>query len=69
MEEYFHKNVIIPLQEFIEKGKRFISKCDKPGSEELRKTALATLVGLLILGIVGFFIKLIFMGINNLIIN
>jgi len=36
---------------------------------EFRKIALATLIGFLIMGFIGFFVKLIFIPINNILIG
>ncbi len=43
-----------------------VTDCDSPVAvSEFKKIALATLVGFLIMGLVGFFIKLIFIPINS----
>nr|CAG4718835.1 unnamed protein product [Naegleria fowleri] len=55
--------------EFYRASKRFVTRCKKPDSKEFSKIAFATAVGFLIMGFIGFFVKLIHIPINNIIIG
>eukprot|EP00808_Paulinella_micropora_P030828 g10559.t1 len=50
---------IAPVTQFYKDSKRLIKKCTKPDAKEFRKIATATCVGFLVMGFVGFFVKLI----------
>ena len=58
-----------PAGEFYRASKRFITICKKPDSKEFSKIAFATAIGFLIMGFIGFFVKLIHIPINNIIIG
>jgi len=60
---------ITPAQEFISDSIRLVKRCQKPSAKEFKKIAVATGVGFLVMGFVGFFIKLIHIPINNIIIG
>ena len=44
-------------------------RCTKPDRKEFSKIALATAVGFAIMGFIGFFVKLIHIPINNIIVG
>ena len=52
-------------QEYARDGTQFIKRCQKPNMKEFMGIAQATAVGFLIMGFVGFFVKLIHIPINN----
>jgi len=54
---------------FVKDSYRLMNRCSKPDRNEFMKIALATTVGFLIMGFIGFFVKLIFIPINNIIIG
>jgi len=54
---------------FISDSIRFFNKCEKPDAKEFKKIATATGVGFLIMGFIGYFIKLIHIPIHNIIIG
>jgi len=58
-----------PAGEFYRSSKRFITRCKKPDPKEFSKIAFATTIGFLIMGFIGFFVKLIHIPINNIIIG
>jgi protein transport protein SEC61 subunit gamma and related proteins len=60
---------ITPAQEFVQDSVRLINRCQKPNAKEFKQIAIATGVGFLIMGFVGFFVKLIHIPINNIIIG
>lgn len=68
-----------PVSEFVSDSIRFIRKCSKPdykgiadfffNSLEFMKIGTATAVGFLVMGFIGFFIKLIHIPINNILLG
>ena len=58
-----------PARKFIEDASRLLRKCSKPDARELKQTAYATGLGLLVMGFVGYFVKLVHIPINNIIIG
>ncbi|CAF3361775.1 unnamed protein product [Rotaria socialis] len=60
------------IQSFIQFFKdsfRLIKKCTKPDRKEYQKIAMATAIGFAIMGFIGFFVKLIHIPINNIIVG
>jgi len=58
-----------PAVEFIKDSWRLVKRCTKPDRTEFSKIAQATSVGFFIMGFIGFFVKLIFIPINNIIVG
>jgi protein transport protein SEC61 subunit gamma and related proteins len=58
-----------PLAEFYRDSKYLVMQCNKPDREEFAKVARATGVGFLIMGFIGFFVKVIHIPINNILIG
>jgi len=58
-----------PTMEFIRDSWRLVKRCTKPDRSEFSKIAQATSVGFAIMGFIGFFVKLIFIPINNIIVG
>lgn len=63
------------VNKFVEPGKQFfkdsyrlVKKCTKPDRKEFKKIAFATAIGFAIMGFIGFFVKLIHIPINNIIV-
>lgn len=48
---------------------RLLKKCKKPDKKEFLKVARLTAVGFLAVGCLGFFVKLIFIPINQIIVS
>ncbi|CAF4740408.1 unnamed protein product [Rotaria sp. Silwood1] len=57
-----------PCKQFIKDSYRLIKKCTKPDRKEYQKIAMATAIGFAIMGFIGFFVKLIHIPINNIIV-
>ncbi|KAA6370266.1 MAG: putative Protein transport protein Sec61 subunit gamma-3 [Streblomastix strix] len=68
MEETIEK-VSTPVKKFVKDSVRFWNRCKKPDAKEFSKIALATSAGLLILGFVGFFVRLVFIPINHVLVG
>eukprot|EP01133_Synstelium_polycarpum_P000384 gene384-451_t len=58
-----------PLKEFAKNSYRLFKKCTKPDQQEFQKIAVATLIGFAIMGFIGFFVKLIHIPINNILVG
>jgi protein transport protein SEC61 subunit gamma-like protein len=63
------ENVGKPLVKFADDSVKLLRKCNKPDRKEFVKIATASLIGFAIMGFIGFFIKLIFIPINQIIVG
>eukprot|EP00614_Pseudopedinella_elastica_P006916 CAMPEP_0172600466 /NCGR_PEP_ID=MMETSP1068-20121228/20667_1 /TAXON_ID=35684 /ORGANISM="Pseudopedinella elastica, Strain CCMP716" /LENGTH=79 /DNA_ID=CAMNT_0013401167 /DNA_START=135 /DNA_END=374 /DNA_ORIENTATION=+ len=50
-------------------SKRLVSKCSKPDYEEFKKIAISTGLGMVVMGFVGFFVKILHIPINNILMG
>jgi protein transport protein SEC61 subunit gamma-like protein len=50
---------------FVDDTRRFFEKCEKPQPTELKRIAVATGFGLLVMGFIGFAVKLVHIPINS----
>ncbi|RHN57236.1 putative preprotein translocase subunit SecE [Medicago truncatula] len=62
-------SVFDPLREFAKDSVRLVKRCHKPDRKEFSKVAVRTAIGFVVMGFVGFFVKLIFIPINNIIVG
>ncbi|GAV02703.1 hypothetical protein RvY_13234 [Ramazzottius varieornatus] len=60
---------IEPLYQFSKDSIRLVKRCTKPDRKEYQKIAVATAIGFAIMGFIGFFVKLIHIPINNIIVG
>lgn len=67
--EYLDDSFFTPVGDFVKNSRMLVRKCQKPNYVEFNATTMATLVGFGILGFLGFFVKLIFIPINNVILG
>ena len=58
-----------PLRQFAKDSIRLVKRCTKPDRKEYQKIAVATAIGFAIMGFIGFFVKLIHIPINNIIVG
>ncbi|KAJ3659211.1 hypothetical protein Zmor_010912 [Zophobas morio] len=70
------KSKMDQITKFIEPGRQFtkdsirlVKRCTKPDRREFQKIAIATAIGFCIMGFIGFFVKLIHIPINNIIVG
>eukprot|EP00293_Proteomonas_sulcata_P005451 CAMPEP_0184326162 /NCGR_PEP_ID=MMETSP1049-20130417/142363_1 /TAXON_ID=77928 /ORGANISM="Proteomonas sulcata, Strain CCMP704" /LENGTH=77 /DNA_ID=CAMNT_0026648339 /DNA_START=2077 /DNA_END=2310 /DNA_ORIENTATION=+ len=68
-EDFFSQFVTTPAYTFYRDSKMLVRRCAKPDKNEFSKIALATGVGFLVMGFIGFFVKLMFIPINNIIVS
>ncbi|CAG0923403.1 unnamed protein product [Notodromas monacha] len=57
-----------PGKQFAKDSLRLVKRCTKPDRKEFQKIAMATAIGFAIMGFIGFFVKLIHIPINNIIV-
>jgi len=67
--EGFNEVLIEPLKQFAKDSLHLVKKCTKPDRKEFTAIAKATGVGFLIMGFIGFFVKLIHIPINNILVG
>lgn len=58
-----------PAIKFAKDSIHFMRKCTKPDRREFEKIVIATAIGFSIMGFIGFFVKLIHIPINNIIVS
>lgn len=68
-QEGFNEVLIQPLQQFFKDSIHLVKKCTKPDRKEFTAIARATGVGFLIMGFIGFFVKLVHIPINNILVG
>ena len=56
-------------REFIKEGIQFINKSQKPDRREFIKISQAVGVGFIVMGAVGYFVKLIHIPLNNVLVG
>lgn len=61
--------VIYPMSVFIRNSRMLVQKCTKPNYRDFTASGMATLMGFVVMGFIGFAIKLIFIPINNVIMG
>lgn len=69
MSDKKEKGVIKELTDFYNSSKNFIVNCEKPDRKEFMNIAKQCALGFLIMGSIGFIIKLIFLMINNILLS
>jgi len=67
--EGFYEIAIDPLHEFYKDSMHLVKKCTKPDRKEFAIIAKATGIGFSIMGFIGFFVKLVHIPINNILVG
>jgi protein transport protein SEC61 subunit gamma-like protein len=67
--EGFNDILIQPLHQFAKDSIHLVKKCTKPDRKEFTQIACATGIGFLIMGFIGFFVKLVHIPINNILVG
>ncbi|GAX21738.1 protein transport protein SEC61 subunit gamma and related proteins [Fistulifera solaris] len=65
----FQEVLVEPLRQFAKDSLHLVQKCTKPDRKEFTQIARATSIGFLIMGFIGFFVKLIHIPINNILVG
>ncbi|EAU92796.1 SEC61 [Coprinopsis cinerea okayama7 len=68
MSEKIREFVEVP-QEFFQDGKQFLTRCTKPSKKEFTQICKAVAVGFAVMGFIGYFVKLIHIPINNILVG
>ncbi|KAJ4286292.1 hypothetical protein N0V90_013326 [Kalmusia sp. IMI 367209] len=56
-------------QEFVKDGFQFVNRCTKPDKREFIKISQAVGVGFLIMGVIGYVVKLVHIPVNNILVG
>ena len=67
--EGFNEVLVEPLKQFAKDSMHLVKKCTKPDRKEFISIARATGIGFCIMGFIGFFVKLIHIPINNILVG
>ncbi|PUU75435.1 hypothetical protein B9Z19DRAFT_1195500 [Tuber borchii] len=67
MSDQFAQMADIP-REFLRDGTLFINRCTKPDKREFIKISQAVGIGFVIMGVIGFIVKLIHIPVNNILV-
>ncbi|KAK9796282.1 hypothetical protein WJX73_003515 [Symbiochloris irregularis] len=62
-------SVVLPLKDFAKNSVRLVKRCTKPDRREFSKICGRTALGFVVMGFIGFFVKLIFIPINQIIVG
>ena len=63
------KSMATSLKEFSRDSQNFWSKCKKPSKAEYLKILYACCMGFIVMGFIGYLVKLVFIPINNIILS
>ena len=63
------KSIATQLKEFGRDSKNFFTKCKKPDRQEYLKILYACTMGFVVMGFIGYLVKLVFIPINNIILS
>eukprot|EP00331_Platyophrya_macrostoma_P031256 CAMPEP_0176446626 /NCGR_PEP_ID=MMETSP0127-20121128/24443_1 /TAXON_ID=938130 /ORGANISM="Platyophrya macrostoma, Strain WH" /LENGTH=69 /DNA_ID=CAMNT_0017832707 /DNA_START=85 /DNA_END=294 /DNA_ORIENTATION=+ len=67
--EFADENIIIPVTTFVKNSRMLVTKCEKPNYNQFVASGTATAMGFLLMGFLGFFVKVVFIPINNVILG
>ncbi|KAI1077503.1 protein translocase SEC6 [Whalleya microplaca] len=56
-------------KDFVKDGSQFLNRCTKPDQKEFIKICQAVGVGFLVMGAVGYVVKLIHIPVNNILVG
>ncbi|KAK4944169.1 hypothetical protein LTR66_014527 [Elasticomyces elasticus] len=68
MSETLQEFTEIP-KEFFKDGTQFINRCTKPDRREFLQISKAVGMGFIVMGAIGYFIKLIHIPVNNVLVG
>ena len=63
------KSIATQLKEFGRDSQNFFTKCKKPDRQEYLKILYACAMGFVVMGFIGYLVKLVFIPINNIILS
>jgi len=56
-------------QQFVRDGNQFLTRCTKPSQKEFIQICRAVAIGFAVMGFIGYFVKLIHIPINNILVG
>ncbi|CZT15158.1 probable BfCon[1562] membrane component of ER protein translocation apparatus [Ramularia collo-cygni] len=56
-------------REFLKDGQGFLARCSKPDRREFLRISQAVGMGFLIMGVIGYIVKLIHIPVNNILVG
>jgi len=68
MSEKLNEFMEVP-QQFIKDGNQFLARCTKPSQKEFIQICRAVAIGFAVMGFIGYFVKLIHIPINNILVG
>jgi len=68
MSEKLKEFIEVP-QEFLRDGNQFLVRCTKPSQKEFTGICRAVAIGFVVMGFIGYFVKLIHIPINNILVG
>ncbi|KAG8925834.1 Sec61p translocation complex subunit [Tulasnella sp. 418] len=68
MSEKLQEYLEVP-QQFVREGNQFITRCTKPTQKEFIQICRAVAIGFVFMGFLGYFVKLIHIPINNILVG
>jgi len=68
MSDRFKEFIDVP-QQFFKEGNQFINRCTKPDKREYIQISRAVAIGFVVMGLLGYFVKLIHIPINNILVG
>ncbi|KAF7303299.1 hypothetical protein MKEN_01294000 [Mycena kentingensis (nom. inval.)] len=68
MSEKLREFAEVPAQ-FVREGTQFLTRCSKPTDKEFTQICKAVGVGFAVMGFIGYFVKLIHIPINNILVG
>ncbi|TBU49927.1 secE/sec61-gamma protein [Dichomitus squalens] len=68
MSDKLKEFVEIP-QQFARDGNQFLTRCTKPSRKEFIQISKAVAIGFAVMGFIGYFVKLIHIPINNILVG
>ncbi|KAF8249713.1 protein translocase SEC6 [Wilcoxina mikolae CBS 423.85] len=68
MSDQFAQMAEIP-REFMRDGTQFINRCTKPDKREFIKISQAVGIGFIVMGVIGYIVKIIHIPINNILVG
>jgi len=64
----FKETLDIPV-EFLKDGQNFLNRCTKPDKREFLKISQAVGIGFVVMGAIGYVVKLIHIPVNNILVG
>ncbi|KAG0041573.1 Sec61p translocation complex subunit [Gryganskiella cystojenkinii] len=69
MDNEFVQSAVDGPKEFLKDGIAFLNRCTKPDRKEFLQITQAVSMGFLVMGVIGFVVKLIHIPINNILVG